>query len=66
MDPNFKLILEEIQCSKEEMRACFDEHDAKWERRFTDLDSTHKARDAVLDQRLGALDLLLICPLTCY
>jgi hypothetical protein len=56
MDPNFKLILEEILCSKEEMRTCFDEQDAKWERRFSDLDSARKARDSVLDQRLGALE----------
>jgi len=41
---------------KEEMRMCFDEQDTKWERRFFDLDSARKARDSILNQRLGALE----------
>jgi hypothetical protein len=56
MDPTLKLILEEIRRSKEEMRTCFDEQDAKSEHRFADFDSARTARDAVLDQRLGALE----------
>jgi hypothetical protein len=41
MDPNLKLILEKIQKSKEEIVRRFDDHDAKWERRFADLESAH-------------------------
>jgi hypothetical protein len=32
MEPNLKMILAEIQCSKEEFSRRFDAHDAKWER----------------------------------
>jgi hypothetical protein len=38
MDPSLKLILEEIQKSKEVFWRRFDDHYAKWECRFADLD----------------------------
>lgn len=47
MDLTLKLI-------PEEMRTCFDEQDAKWERRFADLEFARTAHDAVLDEYLSA------------
>lgn len=41
MDPNLKIVPEEIQKSKEEIIHQFDNHDAKWERWFADLESAH-------------------------
>jgi hypothetical protein len=56
MDPNFKLILDEIQKSKEDFNRRFDEHNTEWTRRFTDFDSTHSVRDAAVDKRFDALE----------
>jgi len=52
MEPNMKMVLEEIQKSREESARRFDEHDAKWERRFADLESTR----AATNQRLAFLE----------
>jgi len=52
MEPNMKMVLEEIQKSREESARRFDEHDAKWERRFADLESAR----AATSQRLAFLE----------
>jgi hypothetical protein len=57
MDPNLKLVLEEIQKSKEEFGRRFDDHNEQWERRFADLDLARAARDAAVDKRLDAIEL---------
>ncbi|CAD6202725.1 unnamed protein product [Miscanthus lutarioriparius] len=57
MDPNLKLVLEEIQKSKEEFGRRFDEHNEQWERRFADLELARTARDAVVDKRLDSIEI---------
>lgn len=57
MDPNLKLVLEEIQKTKDEFGRRFDEHNEQWERRFADLDLTRAARDAAVDKRLDTIEL---------
>lgn len=56
MDPQLKLILEEIQKSKEDFNLRFDEHDQQWTRRFSDLDSDRANRAAAVDKRLDAIE----------
>ncbi|CAD6222789.1 unnamed protein product [Miscanthus lutarioriparius] len=58
MDPNLKLVLEEIQKSKEEFGRRFDEHNEQWERRFADLELARTARDAAVDKRLDSIELV--------
>ena len=53
MDPTLKLVLEEIQKSKDDFNCRFDEHDAQWERRFANLELD---RAAAVDKRLDALE----------
>ena len=57
MEPNLKLVLEEIQKSKEEFGRRFDEHNEQWERRFANLDLARAARDTVVDKCLDAIEL---------
>ena len=45
MDPNLKMVLDELNRR-------FDEQDAKWERRFSDMDRDCAARDSMVDGRL--------------
>ena len=49
MDPNLKLVLDELNRR-------FDEQDEKWERRFSDQARDRAARDAALDTRLTSLE----------
>lgn len=56
MDLSSKLILQEIQKSKEEFWCRFDDHDLKWECQFTDLNRDHIAQDATIDTRLNSLE----------
>ena len=56
MDPNLCMILDEIQQSKEEFGCRFDDHDAKWERRFADFDRDRLARETAVDTRLASLE----------
>ena len=49
MDPNLKLVLDELNRR-------FDEQDEKWERRFFDLDRDRAARDSAVDGRLATLE----------
>jgi hypothetical protein len=56
MDPNLKLILEEIQKSKEDFNRRFDEHNEQWTRRFSDLDSARSTRAAAVDKHFNALE----------
>jgi hypothetical protein len=49
MDPNLKLVLDELNRR-------FDEQDVKWERRFSDLDRDRAVRDSAVDGRLAALE----------
>ena len=56
MDPNLKLILEEIQKSKEDFNRRFDEHNEQWTRHFSDLDSARSTRAAEVDKRFNALE----------
>ena len=56
MDPNLKLILEEIQKSKEDFNRRFDKHNEQWTRHFSDLDSARSTRTATVDKRFDALE----------
>lgn len=56
MEPNLKLVLEEIQKSKEDLNRRFDKHNEEWNRHFTDLDRARADRAAVVDQRFEALE----------
>lgn len=56
MEPNLKMVLDEIRKSKEDLNRRFDEHNAEWNRRFTDLDRARADRAAVVDQRFAALE----------
>ena len=49
MDPNLKMVLDELNRR-------FDEQDAKWERRFSDLDRDRAAHDSAVDGRLATLE----------
>ena len=49
MDPHLKMVLDELNRR-------FDEHDEKWERRFSDQDHDRAARDAALNTRLTSLE----------
>jgi hypothetical protein len=64
MDPTLKLILEEIQKSKDDagrrfddVGRRFDEHNDQWACRFADLDLARAARDAAVDKRFDAIEL---------
>ncbi|CAD6217555.1 unnamed protein product [Miscanthus lutarioriparius] len=57
MEPNLKLVLEEIQKLKEEFGRRFDEHNEQWERRFADLKLSRAAHDAAVDKRLDSIEL---------
>ena len=57
MEPNLKLVLEEIQKSKEEFGRRFDEHNKQWERRFAYLKLSRAAHDAAVDKRLDSIEL---------
>ena len=57
MEPNLKLVLEEIQKSKEEFGRRFDEHNEQWERCFADFDLACAARDTAIDKCLDAIQL---------
>lgn len=39
IDPNLKIVLEEIEKSKEEFMQRSDDHEMKWEHRFADFDN---------------------------
>ena len=47
MDPNLKLVLDEINCR-------FDAQDQKWESCFSNLERAHSARANEVDQRVSA------------
>ena len=49
MDPHLKMVLDELNRR-------FDEQDAKWERRFSDLDRDRAAHDSAVDGRLATLE----------
>jgi hypothetical protein len=49
MDPMTKLIIDEFAC-------CFDTHEERWERRFTEFERTSADRATVVDRRLAALE----------
>ncbi|CAD6210401.1 unnamed protein product [Miscanthus lutarioriparius] len=51
MDPQLKVILDEIQKSKEDFNRRFDAHDEQWKGRFVDLD-----RAVAVDKRFDALE----------
>ena len=57
MDSNLKLILEEIQKSKEDLNRRFNEHNEQWTRRFSDLDSARSSRAATVDKRFNSLEI---------
>jgi hypothetical protein len=56
MDPQLKMILDEIQRSKMEFGRRFDDHEARWERRFSDLDTDRRNWDAAVDARFDLLE----------
>ncbi|CAD6256357.1 unnamed protein product [Miscanthus lutarioriparius] len=56
MDPQLKLILDEIHQSKVEFGCRSDDHEAQWERRFSDLDKDRIARDQAIDARFDLLE----------
>ncbi|CAD6256358.1 unnamed protein product [Miscanthus lutarioriparius] len=56
MDPQLKLILDEIHLSKVEFGRQSDDHEAQWERRFSDLDKDRIARDQAVDARFDLLE----------
>ena len=49
MDPNLKLVLDEINC-------WFDAQDQKWESCFSNLERAHSARATEVDQCVSALE----------
>jgi hypothetical protein len=49
-DLNLKPVLDEFSCQ-------FDNHDAKWERRFADLNFARVARNTVMDRCYTALEI---------
>jgi FKBP-type peptidyl-prolyl cis-trans isomerase (trigger factor) len=51
MDPNLKLVLDELNRR-------FDAQDQKWESRFSNLERVHSARASEVDQRVAALESL--------
>jgi len=46
-----KIILDEIQKSKEDFNRRFDAHEEQWTRRFTDLDKSRADHSAAVDKR---------------
>jgi hypothetical protein len=56
MDPNLKLILDEVQQSKLEFARRFDSHEERWERRFADLERDRTSRVAAVDARFDKLE----------
>ncbi|CAD6258053.1 unnamed protein product [Miscanthus lutarioriparius] len=56
MDPQLKVILYEIQKSKEDFNRRFDAHDEQWKGRFADLDHARADRAAAADKRFDALE----------
>jgi hypothetical protein len=56
MEPNLKMILAEMQRSKEEFSRRFDDHDAKWERRFADLNYDCANQDTAVDTHFEYLE----------
>ena len=56
MDPRLKVILDEIQKSRDDYNRRFDNHDEQWKGRFADLDRARADRAAAVDKRLDALE----------
>jgi len=56
MDPQLKVILVEIQKSRDDYNRRFDNHDEQWKGRFTDLDRARADRAAAVDKRFDALE----------
>jgi hypothetical protein len=56
MNPQLKLILDEIVKTKDELGHYFEDQDVKWARRFSDLDRDLAARDAAVEKHLGSLE----------
>jgi hypothetical protein len=62
MDPNIKLVLEAIQRLKDEISRHFDDHEAQWERWFTDLEFGHAVNDESVDKRPTSLESTRVVP----
>jgi hypothetical protein len=56
MDPQLKLILDEIMKTKDESACRFEDQDEKWEHCFFDLDRDLATRDDAVEKRLGSLE----------
>jgi hypothetical protein len=56
MDPQLKLILDEIVKTKDELGRRFEDQDAKWARRLSNLDRDLAARDDAVEKHLGSLE----------
>ena len=56
MDPQLKVILDEIQKSRDNYNRRFDNHDEQWKGRFADLDRARADRVAAVDKRFDTLE----------
>ena len=56
MDPQLKVILDEIQKSRDNYNRRFDNHDEQWKGRFADLDRASADRAAAVDKRFDTLE----------
>ena len=56
MDPQLKVILDEIQKFKEDFNRRFDAHDEQWKGRFANLDRARADRATAVDKRFDALE----------
>ncbi|CAD6223508.1 unnamed protein product [Miscanthus lutarioriparius] len=56
MDPQLKVILNEIQKSKEDFNCRFDAHDEQWMGRFANLDRARADHAAIVDKHFDALE----------